>query len=53
MGITITSKLTSTHLLKTKMKEVYGGQFEKMSGDQVIPNEEGGNMSNLFDVFYD
>lgn len=42
--IVITSKPNDSHVLETRMKEIYGEQFEKMSGDQVKPNEEGGNM---------
>ncbi|CEE00419.1 hypothetical protein BT1A1_0564 [Caldibacillus thermoamylovorans] len=42
--IIITSNPNDSHVLETRMKEIYGEQFEKMSGDQVKPNEEGGNM---------
>jgi OmpA-OmpF porin, OOP family len=42
--IVITSKGNNRHVLQTKMKEIYGENFEKMSGEQVVPNEEGGNM---------
>ncbi|WP_251553930.1 OmpA family protein [Neobacillus muris] len=42
--LVITSKGNDRHVLKTKMKDIYGEHFEKMSGEQVVPNEEGGNM---------
>ncbi|MCH1624470.1 OmpA family protein [Ferdinandcohnia quinoae] len=43
-SIVITSKGNHSHVLKTKMKEIYGEQFEKLSGEQIVPNEEGGKM---------
>ncbi|MFC7688112.1 OmpA family protein [Ureibacillus sp. GCM10028918] len=43
----ITSKPQSSHLLQTKMNQTYGESFEKMSGEQVVPNEEGGNMIEI------
>ena len=45
--IIITSKPNNSHELQTKMNQMYGEQFEKMSGEEVIPNEEGGNMINV------
>lgn len=42
--IVINSKPKSSHILQKRMIETYGESFEKMSGEQVIPNEEGGNM---------
>lgn len=42
--IVITSKANNRHELKTRMEQTYGEQFENMSGEQVVPNEEGGNM---------
>lgn len=41
--IVITSTPQSSHVLKNRMKQTYGELFEKMSGEQVVPNEEGGN----------
>lgn len=41
--IMILSKPNNGHMLKTKMKQTYGEHFEKMNGEQVIPNEEDGN----------
>ncbi|MED3572619.1 OmpA family protein [Cytobacillus praedii] len=42
--ITITSEPSSGHILKTKMKQLYGEHFEKMTGELVIPNKESGKM---------
>ncbi|PYF05614.1 OmpA family protein [Ureibacillus chungkukjangi] len=42
--IVINSKPKSRHLLEMRMNEAYGETFEKMTGEPVIPNEEGGNM---------
>ncbi|WP_052130208.1 OmpA family protein [Ureibacillus sinduriensis] len=42
-SIVITSKPQNSHILQTKMNETYGESFEKMRGEQVVPNEEGGN----------
>ncbi|MDQ0231805.1 OmpA family protein [Metabacillus malikii] len=47
--IKITSKPTNSHILKTKMKQIYGEHFEKMSGEQVIANKEDGN-GNMIEV---
>ncbi|MDN4493040.1 OmpA family protein [Ureibacillus aquaedulcis] len=45
--LVITSKPKSSHILQTKMNETYGESFERMSGEQVVPNEEGGNMIEI------
>jgi OmpA-OmpF porin, OOP family len=45
--IVITSEGKNGHVLETKMNEIYGENFEKMTGDQVVPNEEGGNMMKV------